>query len=236
MPGVADYHARPTPVRLRAALTALARFHLAAASFPTARATLGSSPGIAARRRHLAAWLAHDAAELQRAIALHGPTEITGSVRRWLALLPAVAPRVERMLAEAEPLCVPLQPCLRDIWHDHVLFTGDEVSGIVDFGALRIETVAGDVARLLGSLVEDDIDAWQRGIAVYEALRALSSDERRLIGAFDASGMLLSPANWFRWILIERRQFDDMRVIFLRVERQLARLEKWLQTRSIILP
>jgi homoserine kinase type II len=236
MPGVADYHARPTPVRLRAALTALARFHRAAATIPQVEARVGPSPAIAARRRQLAAIMSGGAAELQAALEHQRWPELADQARRWLKLLPGAAPRVDELLAGSERLSVSMQPCLRDIWHDHVLFTGDEVSGIVDFGALRIETVAGDVARLLGSLVEQDANGWHRGIAAYEALRALSLDERRLMAALDASGRLLSPANWFRWIFIEHRQFDNMATVVGRVEKQLAALAQWLQTRAIILP
>lgn len=45
-----------------------------------------------------------------------------------------------------------LQPCIRDIWHDHVLFDGDRVTGLIDFGAMQIDTPATDIARLVGSL------------------------------------------------------------------------------------
>jgi Ser/Thr protein kinase RdoA (MazF antagonist) len=64
-----------------------------------------------------------------------------------------LAPDLERQLAAHVDRPVPLQPALRDILDEHVLFVGDQVTGIIDFGAMRIESVAGDIARLLGSLV-----------------------------------------------------------------------------------
>ena len=64
------------------------------------------------------------------------------------------------------------------------------MSGLIDFGGMRADTVAGDIARLLGSLVADDADGWQTGLAAYDRRRPLSPDERRLVTAFDHSGVL----------------------------------------------
>src|SRR5206468_3640782 len=71
----------------------------------------------------------------------------------------------------------PLQPCLCDPWHDHVLFDGDRLTGIVDYGAAKVDHVSVDLARLLGSLVGDDADAWQRGLGAYRSVRPLAPDE-----------------------------------------------------------
>src|SRR5207253_1184387 len=32
---------------------------------------------------------------------------------------------------------VPMQPCVCDLWHDHVLFTLDTVTGVIDFGGVK---------------------------------------------------------------------------------------------------
>ena len=236
MPGRADYHARPSRERLTAALTALARFHLAAATFEIAEAKHGPSPGIIARRRQLQEWLAGDESKLQAALPSSDWPDLVPHARRWLGLLSSAAPRVDQLLAEASGIHVALQPCLRDIWHEHVLFTGDEVTGIIDFGALRMENVAGDLARLLASLVGNDADGWKHGIAAYESLRIVCLNERRLMMAFHASGLLLSPANWFHWIFLDARTFENRIGIIDRVAAQLRRLEQWLQTGAIIWP
>ena len=49
---------------------------------------------------------------------------------------------------------VPVQPCGAP--HDHVLFDGDRVTGIIDFAAAKVDHVAADLARLFGESDPDD--------------------------------------------------------------------------------
>ena len=126
MPGVADYHASPSDAKLRAALTALAEFHLAAASFPLADNGPLPSPRLlqaarparcSARRtvrspggRHSAGRLA-GAGRAGHAAGAAGPS---GSRSR----------RGKRSPPPSRSQA-PIQPCIGDVWHDHVLFLGD---------------------------------------------------------------------------------------------------------------
>src|SRR5437763_1299451 len=41
---------------------------------------------------------------------------------------------------------VPVQPCLCDVWHDHVLYTGDAVTGLIDYGEVKPDHPAVDLA------------------------------------------------------------------------------------------
>jgi homoserine kinase type II len=95
---------------------------------------------------------------------------------------------------------LPLATCLRDIWHDHVLFTGDRVTGVIDFGAVAIGSPAADISRLLGSMVGDDRHRWELGLAAYESVRPLTDDEREAVRFFDSTGIVLSAANWLLWL------------------------------------
>ena len=162
MPGTADYERSPSVEKLRAAMTALAQFHVAIADFDVAPKRLLAHTVEAPRPRSRAALtrlreLTHGGInELSRAITDTIWPELAPLARQFVAALPSAVPRA---IAQLEPLAnvpLPLQPCLRDIWHDHVLFTGDEVTGLIDFGAVDIDTPATDIARLLGSLVGDD--------------------------------------------------------------------------------
>ncbi|MEX0613942.1 MAG: phosphotransferase [Pirellulales bacterium] len=211
LPGTADYERSPDAEKLRAAMTALAQFHNATADFPIAGdlRVAGRTPAIS---RHLARLhkLPRDGFnELSGAITDSSWPELAPLARQFIDLLPRVVPSA---LAQLEPLAkfpLPLQPCIRDIWNDHVLFTGDEVTGIIDFGALDIDTPATDLARLLGSFVGDDAAGWQIGVAAYSAIRTLSPEESLAVFALDASGTILAGCNWIRWIYVENRQFED---------------------------
>src|SRR6202023_1230336 len=80
------------------------------------------------------------------------------------------------------------QPCVCDVWHDHVLFEGDTVSGLIDFGGAKVDSVAVDLARLLGSMAGDDPVLRDAGFGAYVAVRPLSLGEVDLVTLLDRTG------------------------------------------------
>ncbi len=74
----------------------------------------------------------------------------------WIRLARTVAPQVREPLRQASSRSVMLQPCLRDARPEHFLFEGDQLSGLVDFGAMAVDSVVGDLARLIGEWLDDD--------------------------------------------------------------------------------
>ncbi|OHB81625.1 MAG: hypothetical protein A2W31_12235 [Planctomycetes bacterium RBG_16_64_10] len=131
-----------------------------------------------------------------------------------------------QQLQAAATLKVEIQPCLRDIWNNHVLFVGPRVSGIVDFGAMRYDNVAADISRLLASMAGSDQAAWHTGLAAYQSVRPLSEAEQSLVAAFDRSSLLMAGLQWVDWIYDAHRLFDDQQAILARVDRLLMRLEQ----------
>ena len=218
MPGRADYHDGREPAKLEAALSTLAQFHRAAASFPQHAESMASSPGLKERLAEVDRLAAGEFDELRRALAsgVQWP-QFERQALRIVERFHDVAPRVRVMLEDRSRLEVPLQPCIRDIRHDHVLFEDAKVTGLIDFGAMGVESVAADVARLLGSMVADDAAAWQQGLAAYERCRPLSPAESSLVEAFDRSGVLIAGFNWIRWICHDRRRFEQPQVVVARV-------------------
>lgn len=224
IPGRANYHDAPSPAKLRAAMTALAEFHHAAESFPLPDLRRSISPGIEQRLERLRALKTGGVESLSRQIDPRDWPEMASRAFRCLELFPLVAGDVELTLMQATLLRVSLQPCIRDIWHDHMLFEGDHVSGLIDFGALKPEAVSADVARLLGSLVSDDANAWADGLDAYESIRPLTAPEAVLVTAFDRANVLLSAFNWLTWYYEERRQFDNRPGVLARLDHHIGRL------------
>ncbi|MBI3821682.1 MAG: phosphotransferase, partial [Planctomycetes bacterium] len=212
MPGVADFSAAPTPARLTAACTALAELHRAWSPVDT---NTDLCPAILRRMDSWRTW--------QQLVQ-------TGWRPAWQPADPyaAIAETLWRQVAnriDAVPRLltpwltqrVPVQPCVCDLWHDHVLFTGDAITGIIDFGSVKVDHPAVDLARLLGSLIGDDEERWETGLAAYARIRPLSPGERQLARDLDHTGTVLAGAHWLRWLYHERRIYERPDLVVARM-------------------
>jgi Ser/Thr protein kinase RdoA (MazF antagonist) len=225
MPGEADFWSSPAPQRLSAAMQALATFHLATRHAVVVEPRLGPAPAVLERRDRLARSLAGDLDGLINAASRRMITPLLDtSMQDALQLAPTIGSRLLPQLVSAAEFHLPLQPAIRDIWHDHLLFTGDRVTGIVDFGALRIDTPLTDIARLIGSLVEDDKPQRIAALSAYSDLQPLSDRDEKLIDLLDQSSVLLGLLNWCQWLYVEQRQFADLPAIEARVLKLFQRL------------
>ena len=227
MPGDANYERSPSMQKLGAAMRALAKFHVAVRDFRTAATAqvTGSPPAIARRLTRLRDLSLGGTSKLSEAINHEVWPELEPLARRFLAMMPTLLPRAIARLERFSNTRLPTQPCIRDIWHDHVLFTGEEVTGIIDFGAMDIDTPATDVARLLGSLVGDDEADWRAGVSAYSESRPLSTGEQQAAKALDTSSIILAGCNWIQWICFEGRQFEDRTRVIERFRQIVARCE-----------
>lgn len=222
--GEADYWRNPSPAKLSAALTTLAQFHLAAKDGELKTI----APAIVERFELLMQLNQRTLESMARSLDAAVWPALVEPARQFLALVPGVLMRVIPPLAKLTDIRVPVQPCIRDIWHDHVLFTGDCVTGMVDFGAMREDSPAVDIARLLGSLVGDvafkDAACWQTGLDAYQAVRPLSTDELSCVSALDSAGTVLAGCNWIRWVFAENRRFEHAMEVESRFAGLLRRL------------
>jgi len=217
LPGAADYRQAPSAARRCAGMQALAEFHQAVATFPLPDAGPSPSPGVLERAAQLQRLQAGELDQL-RALVAQNADRFQQRAMRLLEMFPLAADRVSALLSQAAHVEVALAPCLRDIWCDNVLFLSDEVTGLIDFGSLRPENVAADVARLLGSMAEDSQRQWREGLAAYESVRPLAETEATLVRAFDASGVLLGGMNWLTWIYALQRTFTDSSAVEQRLD------------------
>jgi Ser/Thr protein kinase RdoA (MazF antagonist) len=229
LPGRADFSSRPNDSRLSEALQSLARLHIAMARFEP-RGTDASwffshsampAPAVVERIERLEGWSDEKLALLCSRI--EQGREISAGFNAAASAILAGFRRhsttIGTELRSAGRLHVRLQPCLRDVWHDHLLFEGDTVTGIIDPAAARSDTVAADISRLVGSLVADERRRWDVAIDAYQSVRPLTSDELTLVGVLDRSGTLLSGMTW-----LARRFFADLTL--LQPQRVVGRMQK----------
>lgn len=227
LPGQADFHEFPSRERLVDAMQVLARFHLA--TDPLADARTGAPPGVLDRTEQLRSAVRDGFTRFFGGTAPRDWPTFSALAKEILDGLPTAARKTLLLLERASSCRVRIQPCIRDIWHDHVLFSGNRVSGLIDFGALRPDHVAGDIARLLGSLVGDDSARRQQGLCAYIEIRTLSAEERELVKVYDSSGVVLGGLNWLKWVLFENRQFEDRD----RVEQRMVEIIRRLQAQRL---
>jgi hypothetical protein len=197
-------------------MQALAQWHLSAARFAPDADT---SQWFASVNSSVSGTVTDRLKILQEATSqLHGVDKNVSSIpdavirdlaRQTVSLFRLGYSNAIRELDLVRDIRVRLQPCLRDVWHDHVLFERDHVTGLIDPSACRTESVACDLSRLIGSLIADDEIKWDLALDEYHRSRPLSSGERALTAAFDRSGVLLSGWTWLVWLCQERRTFPD---------------------------
>jgi Ser/Thr protein kinase RdoA (MazF antagonist) len=229
LPGSADASRPPKRAHLQAAFGGLAALHERLSS----EADVGVSPGLARRRdtvEHLigGGFDALEAAALPRATS----PDLAVAAIKWLSLARAAAPFVLDALGRASRLVLSLQPCLRDARPDHFLFEQDRLTGIVDFGAMGVDCVSGDLARLIGEWLDGDTESRATAQAAYKRIRPLAPAEVSLVNVFESSADLLIGERWLRWSYLERRRFEDPQAVAKGLARGLTRLERRVRGRS----
>jgi hypothetical protein len=225
MPGVADFHEHRSPARLRAACTALARLHQVWAAIDTVE---GRCPGLLRRLERIEAWRRLAAAGWRPAACADPADPVAAWVAPASRLVSAMAGRVVTWLLPWVDRRLPLHPCLCDLWHDHVLYMHDSVSGLVDYGSVKVDHPSVDLARLLGSLVGDDAAGWEAGFNAYRALHPLAEEEGRLARALDWSGVVVAAANWLMWLYRDGREVDNRGAVALRLAALVERMQRWV--------
>ncbi len=227
MPGEASFWDSPTNQKLENAMFALAEFHKATAAL---READRPSNSIQNRIHVLHGWWAggnptNDLLELEALVSRNSNDPLSDFGRAICSRFRKICPEIGRHLYEAASVNCLAQPIFADIWHDHVLFSGSKVTGVVDFGAMRVDSPAGDVARLLGSLVGDDRQRWEFGLEVYKKASETTHFDEKLVSIFDRSTTLLAGMNWLRWLFLDRTEFDAKKPILNRLERIQSRLD-----------
>jgi homoserine kinase type II len=224
--GKADYWLEPSEERLKSACRALGQLHAAwrdLAPHGDANAIgMQLAPAIMDRIWRLQALTPTAIEEL--GAALQKFVNETWA-RDGATILQQIAPLKPTFLADLtywSKYTFPCQYVMRDIWHDHVLFQGTKCSGLIDYGAVRIDTVATDLVRMLGSLTKSapNMD-WQTGLIEYQRENRLNENELGILEVLYRSSVLLSGVQWIRWLAVDELQFPGKETF---VKQRLAEL------------
>jgi Ser/Thr protein kinase RdoA (MazF antagonist) len=151
-------------------------------------------------------------------------------VERAWRILTVAMPLVPALLQPWRERVVPLHSCLCDCWHDHVLYTGDEVTGIIDYGALQVDNVAVDLARMLGSMAvgPDARNLRTVGLQAYRELRPLPLEMDELIDVLDQTGQVVGAASWLLWLGHEKGHVENVHAAQERLNQLLDRIDREL--------
>ncbi|MFL5241464.1 MAG: phosphotransferase [Gemmataceae bacterium] len=224
MPGRPDFKEVPSRLKLRQAASALARLHRSWLDFPF---DTGPCPAVHRRLSCLRAWVEKTRSGWRPTAWDPGSAGILPLAEQAKRLLERWTPRLAPLLEPWTERPLPLQMCVCDIWHDHLLFEGEILTGLIDFGSIKRDHVAVDLSRMLGSLVGDSSDQWQEALTSYTRIRPLTDAEAALINVLDRSGAVLAIANWLTWLYWDRRPFDNYSAVQERLAAFIGRVEMW---------
>jgi homoserine kinase type II len=224
MPGAADFETNPSPTRLANTCAAVAALHGAWPADPVR----APCPGVLNRLRILD--------EFRTGLAIHrGPLPpMHPALDPVLALAMEAArlaaPAAEDSLRAWAGVPFPLRPCVRDLRGDHVLFTGAEVTGIIDFGAMARDHPATDLARLLGDLAGEDDAAFTAGLAAYRDAGGELGVPDEFVRLLDRTGVVCSLLGWLRRSFLLGQTPENPAAAASRVVRLLTRLQNSCRT------
>lgn len=225
MPGQADFNLHPTEARIHAVATTLAEFHRKCPPVSDSEVRGEQLAGFRQRQHLIHSLKTGMLSQIEsRLSALPFRETAHTAIQCYKILEPGISRQLERLRYHN----FRQQVCIRDIWHDHILFESDQISGLVDFGAMGIDNPATDLARLFGSLFQNCTPWWQLGTQAYQTIFELSAPELELIEVYDRSSTMLAGMNWLKWILVENRKFDSLVPIEKRISTMVTRMRDWV--------
>ncbi|MBD54559.1 MAG: hypothetical protein CMM05_05685 [Rhodopirellula sp.] len=218
-------HWRPgKPLTTTADLDTIRRGAAAISRFHSCTASLGSlqqpPPIIAERLQTLASRTRHFPIPTQSINHADLPTDVTAALRDAANLLQwkwdEACAQIHRSLTEHSGCKLATQYVLRDVHAEHLLFSAEKPTGLIDFDAVRVDTPASDLARWAGSFLPGPHaaeDVWDAVFAGYRENTAQTDNAAetptvKLAADLCFAGTWLSLANWLVWLLVERRDFD----------------------------
>jgi hypothetical protein len=222
MPGTADFHRKPSNARLFAAMRCLALMH---ERLRLAGSAVAPCPAVKRILRAMRGWRELLQSGWEPDFELPRPDPIPSIAHRAWNAIAVNTYSIEFALVDWETRPLPVQLCLCDIWHDHILYEREEVKGVIDYGAVKPDCVAIDLARLLGSMIPDQPERMHEALAIYSAIHAAPGDVLKLAEVLDRASAIVGLTNWLRWLYLEERSYSEAAGVANRMETLLKRVE-----------
>lgn len=166
-----------------------------------------SCPGVARRIDVLKQWLSNP-----HSSAIQFQPELAGLLTQARAILERTVSPALCALQPWSDVSMLLHPCARDLRGDHVLYVGEKITGIVDYGAMDIDAPAIDLARLLGDLVGENEELFAVGLGEYRRFRSNFDVGDELIRLLDRVGVICSIIGWFARLSDKHQQISGENV------------------------
>ena len=217
----------PTTQDVQVAIEAIAALHCRAKSFITPRPR--ELTGWQRRVRQLASILCSPQIFPTKS---NFSTPLSAEVREWCEQFYSLlrSPEVVRVLTRVTTHTMPTMkmPVLQDCWWEHILFSenGQTITGIIDFDSANRDDPAVDVSRLLGSwqtenalFTERLVDLWPEAFEAYTQTYHCKPDFSTRVQRLHDTAIICGLDRWFSWVLVENRQFSNMRWVIERIRR-----------------
>lgn len=186
---------------------AIGRFHQAVSSLAE---TVAPPPAVLRRLGRIEQLLEYCQRPLPPAVTDDWSPAFQQAAQWWRREARTSLLKAQTQLAPWACQLMPLQLVIRDVHRQHVLFQDSVVTGLVDFDAVGMDSVAADLARWasdLSSGVADLTALTQAAIDGYQRSAPLSPQEEQLVLALAAASRAISLANWVAWVAFEDRSF-----------------------------
>jgi len=110
-------------------------------------------------------------------------------------LLKWLKQEVGSLMGSPNPI-VKIQYCWGDARRENILFNGSEISGFIDYCAIRKDCREVDVSRMISSFAGDDFLMWTNALNAYSE----SSQINHLVcRKLDILGTIVSLYRWLKW-------------------------------------
>ncbi|MCI0703214.1 MAG: phosphotransferase [Planctomycetia bacterium] len=209
----------PTTEEIASACDAVAHLHRAWAT----KTQHGPCPGVLNRLQILSAGERILRAGPE-AIPSHSP-QLDALVRRTVRAVARVSIRTQEALRVWENRSVALQPCVRDLRGEHILFEANRIVGIIDFGALAVDSPAVDLSRLLGDFAPDE-KLFAAGLNQYRASGGALDVPDEFVSLLARSGITCSVIGWLIRLVVRRELISDPASVVARLSGLVAQVEQ----------